>query len=383
MALTFEPQVGGAGERSMRFGVRRQEAIGIDAVADALEQHESRAGCEPAWKKTWTPIRGPIRERRLTVLREKSFDGAARSLGLTPSAISQRIKKLEERVGAIVVTRSSPLAPTSVGLRLCQHVEKVRLMEMSVLTAPGAALGDAAPLVSIKIVVDEASRCGWFLDALADAANADGRLFFEIAVVQPVNLLGAMRSGGAFGALTYQNTAVNGFKSVRLCTDTFRAIASPDFMNRYFPHGVTGELLASAPVLKQSAQDDLHARWAEQVFGANLGARCHALPSADDCLAACRRGIAWTLCHSAIADDLLRRGELVELVPGSGTVRDLHWQYSLIADDILSGFTESLRTFAAIRPEHGRDLGQPLLSAGALLLERRDRAPQADPIAVK
>jgi LysR family transcriptional regulator, chromosome initiation inhibitor len=35
------------------------------------------------------------------VIREGSFEGAARALNVTPSAISQRVKQLEERVRAV------------------------------------------------------------------------------------------------------------------------------------------------------------------------------------------------------------------------------------------------------------------------------------------
>ncbi|HSZ51652.1 MAG TPA: LysR family transcriptional regulator, partial [Caulobacteraceae bacterium] len=62
------------------------------------------------------------------VAREGSFDKAAAVLGVTPSAVSQRVKALEERVGAVLLTRGSPCRPTVVGARLCAHIEQVRLL---------------------------------------------------------------------------------------------------------------------------------------------------------------------------------------------------------------------------------------------------------------
>lgn len=45
------------------------------------------------------------------VVREGSFEAAAAALSITPSAVSQRIKGLEERLGAVLVVRSSPASP--------------------------------------------------------------------------------------------------------------------------------------------------------------------------------------------------------------------------------------------------------------------------------
>ena len=57
-----------------------------------------------------------------TVLREGSFERAARSLGITPSAVSQRVKLIEERMGTALIVRGQPCVPTDAGARLCRHV---------------------------------------------------------------------------------------------------------------------------------------------------------------------------------------------------------------------------------------------------------------------
>jgi LysR family transcriptional regulator (chromosome initiation inhibitor) len=75
------------------------------------------------------------------VAREGSFEKAAVGLGVTPSAVSQRIKGLEDRLGAILLIRGSPCRPTEIGGRLCAHIEQVRLLESEVIeTLPGLTL---------------------------------------------------------------------------------------------------------------------------------------------------------------------------------------------------------------------------------------------------
>ena len=42
------------------------------------------------------------------ILRLGSFEAAAGALGITQSAVSQRVKALEEQVGSVLVLRESP-----------------------------------------------------------------------------------------------------------------------------------------------------------------------------------------------------------------------------------------------------------------------------------
>ena len=59
------------------------------------------------------------------VVRTGSFEQAAQHLNVTPSAVSQRIKLLEERIGAVLVVRGQPCLATEIGERLCRHVDQV------------------------------------------------------------------------------------------------------------------------------------------------------------------------------------------------------------------------------------------------------------------
>lgn len=63
------------------------------------------------------------------VVEQGGFERAAQLLGLSQSAVSQRIKLLEARVGQPVLVRATPPAPTEVGTRLLNHVQQVRLLE--------------------------------------------------------------------------------------------------------------------------------------------------------------------------------------------------------------------------------------------------------------
>ncbi|MFN7883470.1 MAG: LysR family transcriptional regulator, partial [bacterium] len=63
------------------------------------------------------------------VIREGSFERAAQVLCVTSSAVSQRVRTLEERVGCALVVRGQPCRPTATGRMLCQHLDRGRLLE--------------------------------------------------------------------------------------------------------------------------------------------------------------------------------------------------------------------------------------------------------------
>ena len=53
------------------------------------------------------------------ILRTGSFDRAAAALNVTPPAISQRIRALEDRIGTALIVRGQPCTATPAGARAC------------------------------------------------------------------------------------------------------------------------------------------------------------------------------------------------------------------------------------------------------------------------
>ena len=59
------------------------------------------------------------------VLSEGSFEAAAQKLHVTPSAISQRIRLLEERTGQVLIQRTIPCRATAAGQTLARFAEQI------------------------------------------------------------------------------------------------------------------------------------------------------------------------------------------------------------------------------------------------------------------
>src|SRR6201993_4152424 len=66
-----------------------------------------------------------------------SFDAAAEQLHVTPSAVSQRIKALEQRVGQVLVVRERPCRATAAGVPLVRLAAQTSLLESEALDALG------------------------------------------------------------------------------------------------------------------------------------------------------------------------------------------------------------------------------------------------------
>ena len=104
------------------------------------------------------------------VVREGSFERAARALNVTPSAISQRIRLLEERIGCALVVRDQPCRATETGRRLCQHVDWVRLLEQELEGAVPTLAPEGIARVPLPVAVNADSLATWFAPAVAQFA---------------------------------------------------------------------------------------------------------------------------------------------------------------------------------------------------------------------
>src|SRR4051812_43192609 len=138
------------------------------------------------------------------VIDEGSFDAAARALHVTPSAVSQRIKALEQSVGQVLVRRAKPAEPTEAGRALVRFAGQVALLEREALTAVAGGIG-----TRVSVVVNADSLHTWFLSALTRIPASLG-LTFELHADDQEHTAELLRAGTAMAAVTAQHVAVQG-----------------------------------------------------------------------------------------------------------------------------------------------------------------------------
>ena len=284
------------------------------------------------------------------VVREGSFERAARALNVTPSAVSQRIRALEERAGCVLVVRDQPCYATDAGRALCQHLDRVRLLEHELQGALPAALmaedgGDEAPRVPLPLAVNADSLGTWFAPAVARFA-AGAPVLLQLSVDDQDHTAEWLRSGAVLAAVTGVGSAPAGFSSQPLGAMRYVAAASPAFVARYFAQGVNAASLARAPSLQFNAKDALQARWVERQCGAQPALPRHNVPSLQAFVATCVAGMGWAMQPQTLIQAELQAGTLVELVPRTPLDVPLHWQQARAGSVLLEGLTRCVMAAA-------------------------------------
>lgn len=273
-----------------------------------------------------------------TVVREGSFERAARALHVTPSAVSQRVRLLEERVGCALVVRGQPCLPTETGRRLCQHADRVQLLEQALQDTLPALAPDGLTRVSLPVAVNADSLATWLAPALA-AFAAQAPVLMDVAVDNEDHTAEWLRTGAVLAAVTATARPATGCNSRPLGAMRYRAAASPAFMARFFAQGVTPGALALAPSLVFNPKDALQDRWVRRLCHRHVPLPRHTLPSAQAFVTAGLAGMGWGLHPQALVAAHLASGHLVELVPDTPLDVPLYWQEARAASVLLNGLS--------------------------------------------
>jgi LysR family transcriptional regulator (chromosome initiation inhibitor) len=276
-----------------------------------------------------------------SVIREGSFEGAARALSVTPSAVSQRIRLLEEQIGCPLVVRDQPCRATETGRRLCQHVDRVQLLEQDLQEALPALAPQGVARVALPIAVNADSLATWLAPAMM-AFAAENPVLMEVAVDDETHTAEWLRSGAVLAAVTTVARPAPGCDSHRLGSMRYLSAASPAFVQRYFADGVGAGTLARAPSLVFSPKDALQARWVQRLCHRHVEIPRHTLPSPQAFVAAAVAGMGWGLHARALVAQQLKDGSLVELVPGTPLDIALHWQHARAAAGLLDRLSRAV-----------------------------------------
>lgn len=301
------------------------------------------------------------------VVHEGSFERAARRLNVTPSAVSQRIRLLEERVGCALVVRAQPCRATERGRRLCQHLDQVRLLEQDLQDAVPELASEGPVRVSLPVAVNADSLATWFTPALS-AFAAEAPVLMDVAVDDQDHTADWLRSGRVLAAVSSTARPAAGCNALPLGAMRYRAAASPAFMARHFAQGVGAGSLARAPSLVFNPKDELQNRWVQRLCHRHVELPCHALPSPQAFVTAALAGMGWGLHPEALIREALQDGRLVELLPDTALDVPLHWHVARSTSSLLEGLTRHIRAASALALI-------PPLSASAPTSRRGSSAP--------
>jgi LysR family transcriptional regulator (chromosome initiation inhibitor) len=267
------------------------------------------------------------------VIGEGSFEAAARALHVTPSAVSQRIKALEQDVGQVLVRRAKPCTPTSAGQALVRVAGQVSLLEREALDA-ARGVPASGGRTRIAVVVNADSLHTWFMPALAGLPH----LTFDLHQDDQDYTADLLRAGTVMAAVTAQHVAVQGCRVERLGAMRYLAVAAPSLGFSDF---------ATAPMILLNRKDQLQHRFLASLTRRRLDPPIHYVPAAAAFVEAIRLGLGWALMPEQIARDDIAAGRVADLTPGRHLDVPLYWQYWRMQSAALTVLTEAVKTAAA------------------------------------
>lgn len=176
------------------------------------------------------------------VLEEGSFEAAARRLSISPSALSQRIKALEDRLGQVLVVRQAPCRPTAAGEALLRRVRPMQALEAEALAEllPERGSSDAAR-TPIPLAVNDDSLDTWFVPAIADLHQRHGYLF-DLRMDDQDHTLRLLRDGSVLECGHRRKPAGEGLQRAparrhALPSDCFARLRPPVLQRWHGRHG--------------------------------------------------------------------------------------------------------------------------------------------------
>lgn len=273
------------------------------------------------------------------VVEQAGFERAAQVLGLSQSAVSQRIKLLEARVGQPVLVRTTPPGPTDIGRRLLNHVQQVRLLERDLQGQVPSLDEDGLP-ERLRIALNADSLATWWAAAVSEFCIAH-RLMLDLVVEDQEVGLKRMRAGEVAACVCASERPVAGARSVRLGAMRYLALASPAFIARHFPDGIEAARLIQAPVLVFGPDDTLQHRYLASL-GLHDSFEHHLCPSSEGFVRMLEAGLGWGLVPDLQVCEQLHTGMLVDLLPGHSIEVPLYWHHWRNGGQFLNRLTEHL-----------------------------------------
>jgi LysR family transcriptional regulator, chromosome initiation inhibitor len=268
-----------------------------------------------------------------------SFDAAAERLHVTPSAVSQRIKALEQRVGQVLVVQEKPCTATASGIPLLRLAAQTALLQAEALAEMGGGDG-LAPRIAVAVNAD--SMATWFTGVFG---ALDGVLF-DVRIEDQDHSTRLLREGVVMGAVTTERHPVPGCRVRPLGVMRYVPVASNAYIERYLPEGFTVRAVSGAPSVAWNRDDALQDMLVRKVFRRDVRRPQHFVPTTEGFGAAVRAGHGWGMFPDSLVARHVGDGSLVRVSDEHLDV-PLYWQCWKLDSPIVKTVTEAVHALAA------------------------------------
>ncbi|GAU08402.1 LysR family transcriptional regulator ArgP [Desulfoplanes formicivorans] len=279
-------------------------------------------------------------EALAAVVQEEGFDKAATTLHLTQSAISHRIRTLEEQTGQTLLIRGAPPRPTPAGQKVLKHFRMVQSLESDLEDV--FLLRPRDGFISLVLGINADSLATWFLPAIRPFLDREHVLLDLLVKDQDITHQ-LLANGDVIGCISSKAEPPAGCTAHPLGVMTYRLMATPDFMATWFPNGLTREAATRAPAVIFNRRDGLHHAMLCSLFPEFSHAfPAHYIPSSEQFVRVIMQGHGYGLIPDLQMKKLREADSLAECAPGKAMPIPLFWHTWSRQSDLLARFTSAL-----------------------------------------
>lgn len=265
-------------------------------------------------------------EAFLAVAESGSFDEAAQRLCITASAVTLRVQALEKDLGQILLLRERPCRVTQAGQKLLEHLQHQRLREQNLLQQ---FMGQSSQheFHQFSIATNADSLSTWLLKVLQNTL-IEQKIALKLSLDDQTQTHQLLETGLVNACISTESTAMKGCEVHYLGQMTYRMVATPSFVEKWFKDGIHRDALRHAPAIIFNGKDLMHHQVILNLFGLNQQSYPHYfIPSSTAFVEAVHLGLGFGLVPQYQMGDDLQTGKLIEVIPDAKTEMKLYWHH--------------------------------------------------------
>ncbi len=279
------------------------------------------------------------------VIRFGSFERAAEHLFITQSAVSQRLKLLEERIGHTLLLRSSPPRPTPAGASVLKYTQQLEQLEQSLYSElqPQQRQG----WIHMALAVNADTLATWLLKDCLCGWCRQQKVILELKVDDQDQTHRLLQNGSVIGCISALETPPQGCRSFALGFSPYLCVASPQFKKRWFSTASLKDGFSRAPATRFNSKDFLQHQFLAKYFALDADQLAmHTMPSSEGFVEWLSLGMGWGMAPRSQVQSDIDSVRLVELTPGKRLKVKLYWHLWGLDTQLTQSLTHAIQTAA-------------------------------------
>ena len=280
----------------------------------------------------------------LAAIDEGTFDAAARVLHVTPSAVSQRIKSLEQRIGRVLLLRTRPIQLTESGEVVVRFARQLAQLKQDA----GVELGlpETGQPARLPLAVSADATDVWLMPAMARAVRRTP-MNLELIREDEGHTIELLHQGVVMAAVSSVAQPVQGCLVRNLGRMRYFAMASPEFHATWFAARPLARVLAAAPVIEFDRKDVVQDNFARAIGAVRSATTVrHYVPSTAAFRQAVINGLGWGTIPEEHAEEDRAAGRLVDLAKDRPLDVPLYWHQWKLDSPALAALAGSVEAAA-------------------------------------